>query len=70
MIAAPASAARRAVEACNVSTDTTTPSRARASTIAPMRAHSSCAEMRVECGLVDSPPTSIRSAPAPSIARA
>ena len=70
MIAAPASAAARAVDACSVSTDTTMPSPARAETISPMRPHSSSALMRVEFGRVDSPPTSIRSAPAATIARA
>ena len=70
MIAAPARAASRAVAACSVSTDTTTPSAAKASTTAPMRAHSSSALMRVEFGRVDSPPTSIRSAPAATISRA
>ena len=70
MIAAPARAASRAVDACSVSTDTMTPSAARDSTMVQMRAHSSSALMRVEFGRVDSPPTSMRSAPAATISRA
>ena len=38
--------------------------------MAQIRAHSSSALMRVEFGRVDSPPTSMRSAPAATISRA
>ena len=64
---APASSAARATPGWRVSTETSTPRATRASITGTTRAISSSCPTGVKPGRVDSPPTSMRSAPSSSI---